>query len=401
MTDLLRTALATAHAHGPGKSPGTGLHAVRTVRQRAARTTPLSRLADRSPFGAALAGALTAALAPHRWEPWNPYNDHRAHPSPRCAYLTDATLRLGGDRWTIDPVRLALEGERPLTEIPFTAATVELTLVPDRLSEGYGPLRDALALLEAGHVSSALVEAGRAAGLTAHAVPRGELGGASGSFGVAAEVTFRDDDAAPAWPRQQIVAGRSGGLGPRGLSADPRPLPPGILPALLRDSRPLAGSLAGTAGGAALRHRLAVRGVSDVPDGLYELGPEGTVLLRPGPATEWVSPAFGSGRADVDVAGMNVVWAITGTLIDAVREQGPDGYPGTLLAAGAAAQHVCSAAAAQGLFCRPMRSLDEPAAEAAMRAGPGEDILCALLIGRPTAWDFSYDLTDPGGSPWH
>ena len=62
------------------------------------------------PFGAALARALTAALAPRRWEPWNPYNDHRAYPSPRCAYLTDTTLRLGGDRWPIDPVRLVLEG---------------------------------------------------------------------------------------------------------------------------------------------------------------------------------------------------------------------------------------------------------------------------------------------------
>ena len=98
---------------------------------------------------------------------------------------------------------------------------------------------------------------------------------------------------------------------------------------------------------------------------------------------------------------MNVVWAIIGDLGRAVRGQGPDGYPDTLLTAGAAAQHVCSAAAASGLFCRPVRSFDEPAAEAAMRADAGEDIVYMMLIGRPRALDFCYDLTDPGESPWH
>lgn len=395
MTDPVRTALAAAYAHGPGKALLTGRQAVRTGRPQPAHRVPLGRLAGGPPFGAALARALAAALAPRRWEPWNPYNDHRGYPSARCAYLTDATLRLGGGRWPIDPVRLVLEGERPLPDpATVTRATVELTVAPQRLSDGYGALREALALLEAGHLSSALAEAGGATGLTVHvSSPAG-----GGRPGVVAEVTFRQG-AAATWPWAQAAAARSAGLAPRGLSADPRPLAAGILRRVIRDSRPPAGSLAGRGTGAALRHRLAVRGVRDVPDGLYEVGESGPALLRPGPAIEWVRPAFGSGRADIDVAGMNVVWAVAGDIGRAVRGHGPDGYRDMLLAAGAAAQHVCSAAAASGLFCRPVRSFDEPAAEAAMDADAGQDIVYMLLLGRPRAHDFCYDLTDPGDFP--
>ncbi|SHM06772.1 hypothetical protein [Actinacidiphila paucisporea] len=395
MTDPVRTALAAAHAHGPGKSLGPVGGAVRVGRPRPTRSVPLSHLADDPSFGAALAGTLSVALAPRRWEPWNPHNDHRGYPSPRCVYPTDAALRLGGERWPVDPVRLVLEGERPLPDpAAVGSATVELTVAPHRLPDGYGTLRDALALLEAGHVTSCLIEAGRTAGLVGHASSRG--GG--GRSGVVAEVTFEEGEVADR-PWRQAVAERSGALAPRGLSADPRPLPAGTLGRVVRDSRPPAGSLAGRRGAVRLRHRLAVRGIVGVRDGLYELGEGGPDLIRPGRATEWIGPAFGFGRAAVDVPGMNVVWAISGDVEGAVREQGPDAYRDMLLAAGAAAQHVCSAAAVSGLFCRPVRSFDEPAAEAAMRADPGEDIVYMLLIGRPRALDFCYDLTDPGEFP--
>ena len=398
MTDPVRTALAAAHAHGPGKSVRVGNRTVRSGRPRPARSVPLDSLGrDPSSFGATLVRALTVALAPRRWEPWNPHNDHRAYPSPRCVYLADTTLRLGGDRWPIDPLRLVLEGERQLPEpATITSAVLELTVAPDRLSDGYGSLREALALLEAGHLGSALVEAGLAAGLAVHASPRGT----GGPSGVVTDVAFGPGGAAT-WPWQQVMAARSGALAPRGLSADPRPLPAEVLRRLIQDSRPPAGSLADRHRGGGLRHRLAIRGVSTIEDGLYELGEDGPVLLRPGRATERIQAAFGRGRANVDVAGMNVIWVITADLDDVVRGQGPNGYPDTLTTAGAAAQHVCSAAAASGLFCRPVRSFDEPTAEAAVRAGAAEDIVYMMLIGRPRALDFCYDLTDPGESPWH
>lgn len=395
MTDPTRTALAAAYAHGPGKSVQVTNRTVRPGGRRPAHSVAVSSLAEALSFGPALVRALTAALAPRRWEPWNPYNDHRAHPSPRCAYLADAALRLGEHRWPIDPVRLLLEGEALLSEhSTVSSASVELTVDPQRLSDGYGTLRDALALLEAGHLSSALVEAGRAAGLSAQATPRG----AGGLSGVVADVTFRQGDGAT-WPWQQVMAARSGALGPRGLSADPRPLPADALRRLLRDSRPPAGSLAGRPGGG-LRHRLAVHGVTGVRNGLYELGEAGLVLVRPGQATRRIQSAFRFGPADVDVTGMNVVWVITTELDRVVRERGPDGYPNALMTAGAAAQHVCSAAAAAGLFCRPVRSFDEPATEAAVQADAGEDVLYMLLIGRPRVLDFCYDLTDPEDSAW-
>ncbi|MEY9842196.1 nitroreductase family protein [Streptacidiphilus sp. EB103A] len=396
MTDPMRTALATAYAHGPGKSIQASNRTVRPDRYRAAHSVALGSLADIPDFGPALVRTLTAALAPHRWEPWNPHNDHRAYPSPRCVYLTDAALRLGEHRWPIDPVRLLLEGERRLPDpSTVTSATVELTVEPHRLSDGYGTLRDALALLEAGHLSSALVEAGRANGLAVHASP--QVGG--GGSGVVAEVTIRHSTAVT-WPWQQVSAARSSALGPRGLSADPRPLPAGVLQRLLQDSRPPTGSLAGRRGGGALRHRLAVRGVTGFTDGLYELGEGGLMALRPGQATQGIQSAFRFGPADIDVTGMNVVWVISADVDDVIRGQGPDGYTNALLSAGAAAQHVCSAAAAAGLFCRPVRSLDEPATEAAVQADIGEDIVYMLLVGRPRAQDFCYDLTDPEEPTW-
>lgn len=399
MTDLIQAALAAAYEHGPGKSVRASTRTVRPGRPRPAHSVTLARLADIPAFGPPLVRTLTAALSPRRWEPWNPHNDHRAYPSPRCAYLTDVALRLGGHRWPIDPVRGVLEGERGLPDpSTVTSATVELTVHPDRLPNGYGTLREALALLEAGHVSSALVEAGSADGLAAQAEVPPRVG-AAGTAGVVAQVTLHHTGV-PTWPWRQVAALRGGALGPQGLAADPRPLPAAALRSLLQDSRPPTGSLAARQGDAGLRHRLAVRGVTGVQDGLYELREDGLVLLQPGQATHRLQSAFRYGPADIDVTGMNVVWVTTATTGDVLRRQGPGGYPNTLLTAGATAQHVCSAAAAAGLFCRPVRSFDEPATEAAVLADTGEDVVYLLLIGRPRALDFCYDLTDPEEPTW-
>ncbi|MGC0415567.1 hypothetical protein [Embleya sp. AB8] len=389
MTNLVDTALAAAYAHGPGKSVRVPNGTPSPGGARPGRGIDLAELADLGPFGPALVRALSAALAPQRWEPWNPYNDHRAYPSPRCAYLTDATLRLGEDRRLLDPVRLVLAGERPLPDpSSVDSVGVELTVAPHRLPAGYGALRDALAFLEAGHLAAALVEAGAPA---ATAVLRG----AGGASGVVAQVAFRMDPAPAGRSRGRVGAVRSSALAPRGLSADPRPLPAEVLRRLIADGRPPAGSPAARSGPGGLRHRLAVRGVTGCADGLYELREGGPVLRAAGPITEYLQAAFGFGPADVDVSGMNVVWVSTAEVAAVVRDRGPDGYPNVLMTAGAAAQHVCSAAAGAGLFCRPVRSYAEGAVEAAVRAEPGEDVVYMLLIGRPRVPDFCYDLTDP------
>ncbi|MFF5209778.1 thiopeptide-type bacteriocin biosynthesis protein [Streptosporangium sp. NPDC000396] len=371
MTDTILAALATAYDHGPGKSVWAPVYGPRPARPPAADGVELRRLADTGPFGAALARALVAALGPRRWEPWNPGNDHRAYPSPRSTGLTDVTVRLGGHRWTIDPVRARLDGTDRLPP-RVTSASIELHVSPDRLPEGYGSLRAAIALLEAGHVSAALAEASRAAGLTPLATPLITQANATGLSGPVAELTVRpggrlSSGGSARWPWRRVSAARSAGLAPRGLSADPRPLPEDTLHRLVRDgltppagslagspagalATPPAGCLAGPAGALGLHHRLAVRGITGVTDGLYELRDGRPVLYQAGPATRRLQDAFRYGPDQVDVTGMNVVWVITADLAAAVREHGPAAYPRALLTAGATAQHVCSAAAAAGLL---------------------------------------------------
>jgi len=160
------------------------------------------------------------------------------------------------------------------------------------------------------------------------------------------------------------------------------------------------GSLAVAAGPLAgwLRHRLAVGNVEGIADGLYEWR-DGRLTRCGGPALAELQDAFRFGPDVVDVAGMNVVWVMAASLARIVADHGTAAYRRTLLTAGAAAQHVCSAAAVNGMFCRPVRSVEEPATEAAIGIPAAEDAVYTLLIGRPRVVDFSYDLTDPREKP--
>jgi len=158
------------------------------------------------------------------------------------------------------------------------------------------------------------------------------------------------------------------------------------------------GSLAAQPEGLWLRHRLAVGNVAGVADGVYEWR-AGRMERCGGPALAGLQGAFRFGPDVIDVAGLNVVWVMALDLARTVASHGPDAYPRSLLTAGAAAQHVCSAAAASGMFCRPVRSFEEPATEAAVGFPAGADAIYMLLLGRPRVLDFSYDLTDPQETP--
>lgn len=405
MSGARGAALAAAYAHGPGKSVRVSGTWREQPRPRPAGAALRGLTGG---FAGAVRAVLDTALAPRRFEPWAAHNDHRAFPSARAAHLHTAALRVPGRAArTLDPVRGLLLGPDPLPRAAVEAAgtvTVELSAAPERLRPGYGSLRDAIALLETGHVVGALVEAAAAHGLlavaTLHPDAAAATGGrAAGSAGPVASVVLAPGTA-PAWPLARVTAPRSSGLAPCGLTADPRPLDGAALDRLVADAvRTPPGSPAAPSGpGARLRHRLMVRGVTGRADGVHVPGPP---LARTGPAPDddGLRALFAVPPSGFDVPGLPVVWLLTADVAGAVGEDGPDAYATLLLAAGAAAQHVCSAAAAHGLFCRPVRGVDDNGAEAAAGVGPGQDLLYALLLGRPRlpvhAPLLAYDLSDP------
>ncbi|MCP2098128.1 MULTISPECIES: hypothetical protein [Actinosynnema] len=362
MTGAERAALAEAHAHGPGRvvEPGPSPATAPPPGPRA----PLRALAAHGRFGAALAHLLTAVATPLRWEPWNQYNDHRLHPSARAAHTVDLVLVAGG-RWVLDAVRRELVG----TGAPALGDAVEVDLVRrrDRLSAGYREFGDVLTELEVGHVAAALVEHAGRLGLRAHA------------DGAVVRVSSHRETGEPAAP----PPARSSGVGPRGIAADPRPLPAAVLDAVARAVARSPGQL---------RHRLAVRDAEGRADGWYAVD-DGLRLISPGAAVPSLAPVFGHPPAVIDVASANLALVTTGDPSAAVAARGPDGYRALLRAAGATAQHVCEAAAGTGAFCRPARSADDGALEALVGAPAAHCLLYLLVVGRPRGSGFTYDLS--------
>ncbi len=358
--------LATAYAHGPGKD--VRVHAASSAPRGPAGRIPLSALADLGTFGATLASVLAEALTPQRWETWNPYNDHRAYPSPRAAYLVDTAVVVDGGRWPVDAVRRALVGSTP--PVVTDRVRVELSCHPARLPSGYGALGDALAELELGHLREALVEAAE----------RHHLASAVQAAGLWLWRAERLDRRPPCpLPR------RTSGLGPCGMSADPRPLSAGAAHAVADALRAAA-----TARHPALAARVAVHNVSGLADGWYGVGP--LSLIRRCAAMDEVQAAFGYPRTLVDVASMNLACVLSADLATAASAD-PGAYVSVLRAAGGAAQRASTAAAAAGLFCRPVRSVHEPVLEGAAQLAPQHDVIYTLLVGRDRVIDFGYDLT--------
>ncbi|WP_170211883.1 hypothetical protein [Saccharothrix australiensis] len=324
-------------------------------------------LAERGAFGAALAHLLTDVATPLRWEPWNPYNDHRAYPSARSAFAVDVVLVADGRSWPLDPVRRALVGGAPERLGP--CARLDLVRRPERFSAGYGEFADVLVELELGHLLAALADHAARLGLRARVAGDGVV------------VCSDRETGAPA-PRPPA---RSSGFGPRGVAADPRPLPAAAWHAVVAALPRLAH----------VRHRLAARDVEGVPDGWYDADRP----VEPGPAVARLRDAFRHPPDTVDVGSANLALVITGDPAAAVADTGPDGYRALLRAVGSAAQRVCAAAAGAGLFCRPLRGVHDERLEALVRAPAGHTLLYLLVAGRPRVTGFTYDLTPLEGRP--
>ena len=354
----MNPALRAAYAHGPGKEikvgPAPEVDLVPGVRF-ALPATDVARL-------------LAEVLSPSRWEPWNQYNDHRSYPSPRAAYLVEIEIVIGNDRWLFDPLRRATIGEPSVEPGPALDRGVRLEFVrrPDRLSAGYGEFAEALTELEVGHVAGALVESAPRFGLRAFADGDG--------------VTLEPGD----FRKPGRMPKRSSGLGPRGLGADPRPLPIETLTAFIRAMEQLP---EGTLRHPGLQHRLAVHNVAGARDGWYTVD-----VRRNSAAMDEVQDCHGHPRAVIDVSGMNLALVMAADVPAAV-EKGGDEYRALLRAAGALGQHLCTAAAKAGMFCRPLRSFDDPALEAAAGFPLEHSLLYVLLAGRPKVIGPAYDLS--------
>ncbi|WFE19177.1 nitroreductase family protein [Solwaraspora sp. WMMD937] len=396
----LTATLAEVYAHGPGKDvrPAPAPPYRRRPTDPAVPFAELAAVAG--PTGARLVRTLGAALAPRRFEPWNGFNEHRAYPSPRAAHLVDVLLRHDGLDWLVDPVRELLYPTSAESLVAAPDGSVELVLreQPTRMPAGYGRLAEALAALEAGHVAGALAEAAAGHGL------RYAVGTATTTSGPWLTVTL-GPSTMPTWSRHRLRAVRSSGLSPRGFGADPRPMPTEAFERLVAAAyRPPAGS---PVTGVRLRHTVAVGNVAGRTAGWYHLDPAATGRpgaaaprpTRPGDATGQVQRAYSYPRTEVDVAGMPLAWLVSADVPAAVRTGGPAAYRRLLHAAGAAAQHVGTAAAEAGLFCRPVRAVREAAAEAAAGLPAGHDLIYLLLIGRSRVRDFAYDLSNPEVSP--
>lgn len=371
-------ALRVAWTHGVGKQvvPDEGSPKIGPI---ADRGRPLADLEQVVPYGRALAAAVRSALGPTRWDDWSTHNEHRPFPSPRAKQAHRVWLVLADGAHGVDEVRGTWGPADPGAPAPACEPVhgmvrVVVGTAAERIPAGYGALRDGLTLLEAGHVGDAVLTAIAGHGLTA--VRRVDRSGPAVVIDV--DGVAEPSGAVPRWSGR-----RCSGLDPRGLSADPRPLPGETLEQLLA-AVPVAAD--------GLRHRLAVHAVTGRADGVWEHGDGGPRLVRSGDAMPALAAAYRAPLGVIDVAGFNVGWGISAPVAAIVRDD-PAAYAELLLDTGAAGQQVCRAAAAAGLMCRPNRGVEEPDVEAALDLPPGEDLLYVLLIGRPRVSGFTYDLT--------
>ena len=379
-----QAALRAAWSHGTGKEvtvdpglpePGTRLPLGR----------PLADLAALVPGGAVIGAVLEDALAPTRWDDWSNYNAHHAYPSPRAKQAHRAELVLDDGVHPVDETRASFGAVSGAAGAAGPGPALLLHAAPERIPAGYGPMRQALALLELGHVVQAVLDAAGSRGcpLAWTASPD--------AASVRIDLNCRPTRSVRSAADRMAAAGtgsarvrRCSGLDPRGLTADPRPLPAATWQRLVA---------AGPRSDDRLTHRLAVRGVQGIEEGIWQLPPAGgPELVRAGSVARQLAAAFRGPPGTADIAGMNTVWTVSADVAAQVRRR-PEAYAHLLVRAGMAAQIVCGAAAACGLFARPVRGVEEPDVEAALGLPPGVDLLYVLLIGRPIVHGFTYDLT--------
>ncbi|RJK98465.1 hypothetical protein D5H78_04670 [Vallicoccus soli] len=441
--------------HVPPPAPGGGARAplpVGAVRHLQAARYPTVGGAPAVPQ--ALGHALATAFAPLRREPANPYNDHRPYASARCLFPVQAVLADPHRARLLDPARRALV-DLP-GRGPGAGEEVLLTGRYAAVPRGYRWFRGSLVDLESGFALRSLAlalglhgvagrlvlpDGQRDAGVPhALGLPAGEhwslplrvqVGAAAGpdparstaraervdGDPVLAEVLAADraqrSDGVPAPVHHGVPDGlaardrtwadvlwdRTSGRMPRGLhgmAGRRRRVPRAVLDDAARwVAVPPPGTTLAVAH-AELRASVAVQDVEGHGDGLHVVRDGLPVPVRP----EAGLPAllerhYGYPASPVngcDVRHASAVWFLSFRPRAVVDRIGPGGWTSALRAAGWAAHGLCLAAAAHGLYARPVRAFREEPLQSVLGLAPDETVALAVVVGTPRHADALLDL---------
>jgi hypothetical protein len=331
---------------------------------------------------------------------------HRAYPSPRSLFPVHAYLLQGRDAWRFDPLRHALQPVAG-SGTPAWDEPVVLALAGGYagIPPAYGPLRFALAVLEAGHALRAVVDCAEALGLRAFVrldfadeAVLGRLGlPRDGSWGPLALVELdRPPPTAPArdpvaeieracwgeappaggWERLRglLAARTSGPAG--GLSASAARIPVELVRRAAAAAAPPPGTI---------RPRLlaVAERVDGLDDGIHEAKDGELVLLRAGRHLGGVQRAYSYPAETANIRSMNLAWMLVVDHRDVLERHGARGLRLAQLAMGFCAQGIACALAAGGLFARPIRSYHEAVLDELLGLGPRESVGYQLLCGVP------------------
>ncbi|MGW7259937.1 hypothetical protein [Streptomyces sp. NPDC054834] len=347
-----------------------------------------------------LPSLAATACGPIRYEIDNRFAEHRPYPSPRSRFPVRVAVSERGD-----DTRLFVPEADAFLPVPLDTAlpagTVETCAIPSALPDFYGPLRPVLTALETGHVLASLALIGQALGR-----PLEVAGPASRPWTawLARQVPdvvpgYRMTDAASAVERPLGAARRSwaetvwlrnGGRAPKGatgFSAARTPVSGDVWRDalhILRHADPGLGTLRPAR--TVLHLYCWVRDVHGVGDGLYAVDSDGAAVQVGDLAAADVGLAVNVAplRSLVfDVHKCSLVWMFVADLERATtRGSDPQAIADDVLAAaGWLAQHLSLAAAAHGLFARPLRNYVGERAAAALALPDDRQVMYQLACG--------------------
>jgi Nitroreductase family len=378
-----------------------------------------------------LARLLTMlATAAGRLVAFEPTNDTMLHsviPSPRGlrAVDIDIVFAAGPGEQAHRVVFCPIAGAWILTGAVSVAAryinaVVEIWFVPDRIVPKYGELAITLGLLEAGHVVAEvyrLLADGLGATDATGDIPqprptdvRSRLAVIpfkltdpiimvpDDTVAVRVPISLLDDEARkyvdqvcanqnsafasahvrpPAASFAQLTLGaaaRSSGYHPNGVWA--RPIDAKALIARIAAAWP-AITMAASWAEALVEPVLLVR----CTDGWSRWSLDGDEVSGATPvADSLIRRAFGGGF-DYNTSSLSAVFILRADLRPAATDTDPNRYARALQAAGAAAQIFCRAAAAEGIFARPLRGFDELAIDVTL-GGPRQAVYAVVVGGQ-------------------